>query len=105
MALKFGALLLAIMLLSRVIQVYYGNMGTYFLAAASGMADVDPITLTITQMSKEGLALEVAQQAILIAVAVNSIVKSLIATFFGSKALGLRVCLILAGAITAGLLI
>jgi uncharacterized membrane protein (DUF4010 family) len=105
MALKFGALLMVIMLLSRVIQSYYGDLGTYFLAAASGIADVDPITLTITQMSKEGLAIEVAQRAILIAVSVNSIVKSLIASIVGSWVLGLRVCLILTSAVVAGLLI
>ena len=105
MALKFGAFLVLIMLLSRLLKFYFGDMGTYFLAAASGLADVDPITLSMSQMSKEGLEVSVAARAILIAASVNSGVKGILSWFIGGRALALRVGGTLVGAVVSGLLI
>jgi uncharacterized membrane protein (DUF4010 family) len=104
MAIKFGAFLVVILLLSKILQAYYGEMGSYVLAAASGLADVDPITLSMAQMCKEGLELKVAAYAILIAVAVNSGVKSMVAFIIGDSILALRVGGALAVAVGAGLL-
>jgi uncharacterized membrane protein (DUF4010 family) len=105
MALKFGAFLVVIMLLSNLLKVYFGDMGTYFLAATSGLADVDPITLSMSQMSKEGLEVSVAAKAILIAVSVNSAIKSIFSWVIGSWALALRVGSTLVGAVFVGLII
>ena len=105
MALKFGAFLVVIMLLSNLLKDYFGNMGTYFLAAASGLADVDPITLSMSQMSKDALEVRVAAMAILIAVSVNSGIKSIFSWVIGGRALALRVVSTLVGAVVAGLLI
>jgi uncharacterized membrane protein (DUF4010 family) len=104
MAIKFGAFLVSILLLSKVLKIYFGDMGAYVLAAVSGLADVDPITLSMSQMSKEGLGLEVAAHAILIAVAVNSGIKSMVAFVLGDRALGLRVGATLTIAVVAGLM-
>ncbi|MCX7097399.1 MAG: MgtC/SapB family protein [Methylococcales bacterium] len=104
-AIKFGAFLVAIMLLSKVLNVYFGDIGTYFLAAVSGLADVDPITLSMSKMSREGLAVGVAAKAILIAVTVNSSIKSLLSLLIGGKKLALRVGGTLLGAAGAGLLL
>jgi len=103
MALKFGTFLVVIMLLSKLLTIYFGNMGTYFLAATSGLADVDPIILSMSQMSKEGLEAGVAAKAILIAVSVNSGVKSFFSWLIGGRALALRVSGTLCGAVAAGL--
>jgi uncharacterized membrane protein (DUF4010 family) len=105
MAIKFGAFLVLIMLLSKLLKIYFGDMGTYFLAATSGLADVDPITLSMSQMSKEGLEVIVAAKAILIAVSVNSGIKGIFSWVIGGRALALRVCSTLVGAVAAGLLI
>ncbi len=105
MALKFGAFLVVIMLLSKLLKVYFGDMGTYFLAATSGLADVDPITLSMSQISKEGVDASVAARAILIAVSVNSGIKSIISWVVGGWALGFRVGGTLVGAVVVGLLI
>jgi len=105
MALKFGAFLVVIMLLSNLLKIYFGDMGTYFLAATSGLADVDPITLSISQMSNGGLNVSVAAKAILIAVSVNSGIKSIFSWVVGSLALAVRVGGTLLGAVVAGLLI
>ncbi|MFZ2450266.1 MAG: MgtC/SapB family protein [Methylovulum miyakonense] len=105
MALKFGAFLTVILLLSNLLKMYFGNMGTYFLAAASGLADVDPITLTMSRMSQEGLNLYVAGKAILIAVSVNSLVKSIFSMTIGGLILGRWVGGTLLVAVTAGLVV
>jgi len=44
MAIKFGLFLLLILLLSNLLKTYFGDLGTYVLAAVSGLADVDPLT-------------------------------------------------------------
>jgi len=105
MALKFGAFLVVIMLLSNLLKIYFGDMGTYFLAATSGLADVDPITLSISEMSNGGLNVSVAAKAILIAVSVNSGIKSIFSWVVGSLALAVRVGGTLLGAVVAGLLV
>jgi uncharacterized membrane protein (DUF4010 family) len=105
MAMKFGAFLVVVMLLSNLLKVYFGDMGTYFLAATSGLADVDPITLSMSQMSRQGLEVSVAAKAILIAVSVNSGIKGIFSWFIGGRALALRVGSTLVGAVVAGLLI
>jgi uncharacterized membrane protein (DUF4010 family) len=105
MAIKFGAFLVLIMLLSNTLRVYFGDMGTYFLAATSGLADVDPMTLSMSQMSKNGLAVGVAAKAILIAVSVNSGIKSIFSWVIGGRALAFRVGGALTGAVVAGLMI
>jgi uncharacterized membrane protein (DUF4010 family) len=105
MATKFAAFLVIILFLSKLLKIYVGDMGTYFLAAASGVADVDPITLSMVQMSKDGLAVDIAAHAILIAVSVNSAFKTIVAFVTGDRVLGLKIGATLAGAITAGLMI
>jgi len=105
MALKFAAFLVLILLLSKLLKDYFGDMGTYFLAATSGLADADPIIISMSQMSKEGLEVGVAAKAILIAVSVNSGIKSIFSWVIGSRALGFRVAGTLLIAVVAGLLI
>jgi uncharacterized membrane protein (DUF4010 family) len=105
MALKFAAFLVLIMLLSKLLKEYFGDMGTYFLAAISGLADVDPIILSMSQMTKDGLEVSVAARAILIAVAVNSGIKSVFSGVIGGRALAFRVSSTLVSAVVAGLLI
>ena len=103
-ALKFGALLLVIMYMARLLQSYFGDASAYFLAAISGITDVDPITLSMSKMSQDGLDLRVAVLAIFIAVSVNSIVKGIIAMIIGGRPIGFRVAGTLAGAVGVGLL-
>lgn len=104
MALKFGAFLAIILFFSMLLKVYFGDRGTYFMAAAAGLADVDPVTLSMSQMSKVGLDLSVAARAILTAVSVNSGVKSVFAWNIGGRGLGVRVGGALTVAVVAGLM-
>lgn len=91
MALKFAALLLAVMFLTHWLKFYFGNMGAYFLAAMSGVLDADAITLSLAHMSKTTTELKVAGYAIVIAILANSGFKTLLAWLLGDKGLALRV--------------
>lgn len=89
-ALSFGLLLVIIMLLSKALQHTFGEAGVLALAAASGLADVDAITLSLAHLSAEGLSLKIAVTGIVIAAAVNNLFKGGIAMFIGNTDLGVR---------------
>jgi len=94
--LVFGALLVLIMLLSEFLQQVYGDMGQLGLAAASGIFDVDAITLSLARMSQETLALNITVTALIIAAASNNLVKAAMAGFIGGKEMAIKVSLPLA---------
>lgn len=102
-ALIFAALLTGIMLLSQGLAEHSGDAGIYLLAAASGLADVDAITLSLANMTDGRLSLEVATLGILIAAFVNSLIKGGLAMGIGGWALGYRVAGTLTLAAGAGL--
>ena len=90
-ALVFGVLLVAILLLGEFLQEWLGDLGIYVLAASSGIADVDAITLSLTRMSQDTLAGQTAVIGIVIAAATNNLVKAGIAGAIGRRELGVRV--------------
>jgi uncharacterized membrane protein (DUF4010 family) len=102
MAVRFGLFLVVILLLSHLLVAYLGDKGVYFVAAASGIADVDAITLSLSRMSADELPLRVAGLGIIIAAAINGAVKSAIALAIGGKSLGWRVVAGLLGPIALG---
>jgi uncharacterized membrane protein (DUF4010 family) len=102
-ALGFGFLLALVMLLGRALREWFGEGGVLALAAASGVADVDAITLSLARMTQDDLALPVAATGIVIAAAVNSLVKGGMATFIGGRRIGMHVGLPLLAAAVAGL--
>lgn len=102
MAVRFGLILVVILLLSHLLVAYLGDKGVYFVAAASGIADVDAITLSLSRMSADELPLRVAGLGIVIAAAINGAVKSAIALAIGGKSLGWRVVAGLLGPIALG---
>lgn len=104
-ALAFGALLAIVMLLGKALTEWFGDAGVYLLAAASGVADVDAINLSLSRMTSDGLALRVASIGIVLAAGVNSLVKSGMAISIGGPLLGRLVALPLVAASAAGLLL
>ncbi|MEP1214403.1 MAG: MgtC/SapB family protein [Marinobacter sp.] len=90
-ALVFGVLLVAILLLGEFLQEWLGDLGIFVLAASSGIADVDAITLSLTRMSQDTLAANTAVIGIVIAAATNNLVKAGIAGAIGRRELGARV--------------
>ena len=104
-AISFGALLALVMLLGKALQAWLGEAGVLMLATASGVADVDAITLSLARMSQDELAARVAVMGIVIAAAVNSLVKGGMATVIGGREVGLRVGVPLLMSVVAGLLL
>ncbi len=90
-AVSFGLLLALVMLLGKALQAWLGETGVLMLATASGIADVDAITLSLARMSQDDLAIRIAVMGILIAAAVNSIVKGGMAAAIGGRKVGLLV--------------
>jgi uncharacterized membrane protein (DUF4010 family) len=102
-ALKFGLLLSVIMVASRAAENLLGNRGLFTLAGISGLADVDAITLSVASMVKQGQAnLEAAAIAVLIAAAVNTLVKPALMTFVAGFRAAIRVWIPLLVALAGG---
>jgi uncharacterized membrane protein (DUF4010 family) len=87
-AIKFGLVFAVVLFVARAAYHYYGSSGAYGAAALAGLVDVDAITVTMTGLARQGvLARTTAGGAILLAGAVNTVVKGGIAAFVGGPAL------------------
>ena len=103
-ALKFAGFFVGILFVAKLAKLYLGDKGLYAAAAASGLADVDAITLTIAEQTKSAeLALGVGAIGITIAVVSNSVVKAGIAIYSGGWRYGRVIALWLGLATVAGL--
>ncbi len=89
-SIKLAALLSAVMLAAELVQRVWGNAGVLAVAAASGVAEVDAVTLSMSRMN---IPVTLAVQAILLAVAVNTASKAAIAAWVGGSAVGWRTVL------------
>lgn len=98
-SLMFGLVLLA----TKAAIHYLGPEGLYLASALSGTTDVDAVTVSTAKLAKGGLEVSVATIAIVIAVGVNTIVKSGMAAYVGGAALGKRVGFTGALVVVAGL--
>lgn len=101
--LQFGALLAAITLGARLATSTAGQAGAYLLAAASGIADVDAITLSMAQLSGGKISSETGANAILIALGINTIVKAMIGWVTGGARIGRSLTVVSCLALAAGL--
>jgi len=81
--LQFTAVLAAVMLGAKLLSDGFGQGGLLGLAAASGLADVDPITLSMARETGTTLTAGYAAIVILVAAGANLIAKCALAIFFG----------------------
>ena len=88
-ALKFGLLFLLVLLVSKLGQILFGQIGIYGASILSGLADVDAIVLSMSNLSKNGeITNLVASASIILASISNTLVKMGIALFIGNKKYG-----------------
>ncbi len=94
-ALKFGLLYGLILLIARVGQLYWSDTGIYLSSALSGIADVDAITLSLSQLSNQTgtVTLQTAARAIVLATMVNTGIKAGIVLSTGRQFCGALCCL------------
>jgi uncharacterized membrane protein (DUF4010 family) len=91
-ALQFAAFLAGIMVAGRFLVDRLGEAGLLLTAAASGLVDVDAITLSIGRMVGDGaVAIPVATLALFVVAAVNQMTKLGLLTSLDGKSLALRV--------------
>jgi len=102
-ALLFGGLLAVVMLLGHVLTGWFGDSGVFALAAASGVADVDAITLSLSRMADSDLSADIAVLGIVIASVVNSSFKAALAAGIGGAELGRYVLVVMVPAVAVGL--
>lgn len=102
---KLAATIAVVMFAAEVVQDWAGKAGLLAVAALSGIADVDAITISMARLGRT--ALDTAVQAIAIAVGVNTLVKATMAGWFGGWRLGAYVGAgsVAALAVAAGVLV
>ncbi|UTW08597.1 MgtC/SapB family protein [Pseudomonas benzenivorans] len=104
-ALRFAALLVAILFVVEGARRWFGDIGVYLVALLSGLADVDAITLSLAHSAKSEMAADVAVRGIFLASLSNSLVKGLLIAVIGGRDLALRTLPVMAAGLLAGLLI
>jgi uncharacterized membrane protein (DUF4010 family) len=104
LALRFGALLALILLLSEAVKEWFGSEGIYYLSVASGLMDVDAITVSLSKMAQNDLSDEVASMGIVLASATNTVVKGFIFAVIAGWKDSLKLILFLFAAVFPGLL-
>ncbi|OCC05860.1 hypothetical protein BA190_06450 [Labrys sp. WJW] len=82
-ALKLAAFMAVVLVAGKLLQQSYGGAGVMMLAAVSGLADVDAVTVSIARMSLADLGPGSAALAIGLAVAVNALAKVGMAAYAG----------------------
>lgn len=102
--LRFGALLGAVTLVSRLLLDWLGSGTLYLVAAVSGLVDVDAITLSTARLAGGDVALATATGAILVATAVNLLTKAGLALIAGGRAYGVPLAAATALGIAGGAL-
>jgi uncharacterized membrane protein (DUF4010 family) len=103
--LGFAVLLAVVIFLAQALTARLGGEGGILLAAITGIADVDAITLSMTEIAGTATGPAFAAAAILVAVATNSLSKSVLALAVGGVRFGLRYLIVSLAALAAGGLI
>ncbi|MBI2665195.1 MgtC/SapB family protein [Candidatus Woesearchaeota archaeon] len=84
-AVKFGLFFAGILALVKIAEAYLSNSGVYLISFLSGIANMDAITVTLSQLAKSGLALETASKGIFLAMLTNLTFNTAIAYWIGRK--------------------
>lgn len=104
-ALKFGALFIVVLLVSRWAQATFGASGAYVTGFLAGLTDVDAISLSMANLLKSGeVELDVARTTVVLATCANTLSKTGLALALGGVTMGVRVGLVSALTLVAGLI-
>lgn len=101
-AIKFGLLLVIVLLLVHYAKTWLGDVGVYAVAALSGLADVDAISLSMAEQALGTISVPVATTAIISAVGVNTLSKVVFVGIIAGKKMAAPLSLLSALVIMAG---
>lgn len=87
-AIKLALIIGVITLAAEAVQRTVGDAGVLVVAAVSGVADVDAITISMANLGGNQVALNTAVLAIALAVGVNTLSKVAMATYVGGARIG-----------------
>jgi uncharacterized membrane protein (DUF4010 family) len=91
-AVFFGVLYAAVLFGVAVAKEHFGDRGLYFVAALSGLTDMDAITLSTAQMMMaDRIAIDTGWRMMLVGAMSNILLKGLVVAALGSRQLLLRV--------------
>ena len=103
-AFLFALLYIVLLAATHYVTIYWGRGGVYGLSALSGVVDITPLVLGMTQAVHAATPLDVAAGGILIAAASNNVVKGCYALGFADRKTGREALLLLLVFAAAGLL-
>jgi uncharacterized membrane protein (DUF4010 family) len=87
-AIQFALVFAVILFVAKAAHQYFGSAGVYVASALAGLTDVDAITISVTRLARDRvLAANTANASILLACAMNTLVKGGIAGIMGGAAL------------------
>jgi uncharacterized membrane protein (DUF4010 family) len=105
-ALFFGSVFAVVLLVSESAHASLGASGVYVTAFASGLADVDAITLTLSKLAADGAVPPgVATRGIVVGAVANTLVKAGLAWLLGPRSLARLVTAVLVATSVVGLLV
>jgi uncharacterized membrane protein (DUF4010 family) len=105
-ALMFTAFIAIILFVSKAALVYVGTYGLYLTSAFAGLADVNAITVSTSQLASGGVAgPHIAVLAIMLAVFVNLAVHGIYALYFGTKKFSMYVFAMAGTIILSGIIV
>ncbi len=104
-AVKFGLLFAVVLVVVGLARRYFPGQGYYYVAALAGLADVDPIALSMAALARDGgTDSATAAGAIVVAALANTLAKCGIIVALASARLRLRILTVTAAIVAAGLL-
>lgn len=101
-ALKLALFIAVIGLVAKIVSDTIGDAGVFAVAAVSGLADVDALTLSMARLAPASVPVATAATAIGIAAGINTAVKAVMPVAIGSPRMGAILGIVSAVAIAAG---
>jgi uncharacterized membrane protein (DUF4010 family) len=101
-ALKLAGFIAVISVVAKIVSERAGDAGVFAVAAVSGLADVDALTLSMTRLAPASVPAATAAIAIVIAAGVNTAVKAAMAATVGTARMGAIAGAVSAAAVAAG---
>lgn len=105
-ALIFGLFYALILFAVAYVKEEFGNDALYIVSAASGLTDIDAITLSVSQLiQREEISVDTGWRVILLASLSNLFLKGILTLIMGTKLLGKWISILFGITIASGLLI
>jgi len=90
-AIKFTMFFIAILLLSKLAQNYFGQAGIYLVAIIAGLVELDAINISLSSLALSSLSPFLAIEGIILACMSNTVSKWFLTRWFGTNKMAVEV--------------